>query len=384
MKKSLNQQIAGYTEIALERDVLRKHARDMEITRGETQRAIDILHPKFLDLEVSEKREETPSTVTLRLVPENGYLPPFQAGQYINIFVEINGVRTSRPYSISSAPNQIGYYDVTVKKMQDGFVSSWLMESLKVGDRLKTTSPAGYFYYNPLFHGKNLVFIAGGSGITPFMSMIREVTDRNLDRKVHLIYGNRNEKDVIFRDELADREARHDQLTVDHVISEPGENYEGLKGFITKELIEKQVPGYREAMFYVCGPGAMYTFVLDELAALGIPKRKIRLEIYGPPAKVTDEPGWPDSVKPGDRFQVTLNGKTITARADETLMNSLERSGILLPAKCRSGECSICRTKLVKGRVFHPEIALIRKSDRKYNYIHPCVAYPLEDLELLY
>ncbi len=383
MRKSVNEKIVGYTDIVLERDILRKNARNIENSRGETQKAIDILHPKFLNLKLLERREETGSTLTLRLVPAEGHLPPFQAGQYINLFVEINGVRTSRPYSISSSPKQIGYYDVTVKRVQDGFVSTWLTDGLKIGDTLTATSSAGYFYYNPLFHGKDLVFIAGGSGITPFMSMIREVTDRGLDRKIHLIYGNRSEKDIIFKEELADRDSMHGNLKVDHVISESGGRFDGRKGFITKELITELVPNYTNVMFYVCGPGAMYTFVLDELAALDIPKRKIRVEVFGPPPNVTEHPGWPESVRPDDEFQVILNGRTFPARAGEPLMNSLERSGIVLPALCRSGECSLCRTKLLKGKVFHPASALIRKSDMKYSYIHPCVAFPLEDLELL-
>ncbi len=383
MKRTVNEMIEGYDEIARENEILRRYSRDITVSRGETNKAINVLHPKSLDLKVSEVRDETPSTSTLRLVSNGGWLPPFQAGQYVNLFVEVNGIRTSRPYSISSSPAQTGYYDMTVKRVEEGFVSSWLLDELKAGDTLSSTSPAGNFYYNPLFHGTNLVFLAGGSGITPFMSMIREVTDRGLDRDIHLIYGNRSEKDIIFEEELTDREARHRNLTVDHVISEPGEGHTDLTGFITRDLIEEQVQNIEDAMFYVCGPEAMYTFVLKELEAMGIPKRRVRVEIYGPPSEVTAQPGWPSSVKGDTEFKVTLNGKTIPAMAGEPLMNSLERSGVVLPALCRSGECSLCRTKLMKGRVYHPDFVRIRKSDMKYNYIHPCVAYPLEDLELM-
>ena len=97
----------------------------------------------------------------------------------------------------------------------------------------------------------------------------------------------------------------------------------------------------------------------------------------------TAQPGWPREV-PGERkFQVNYKGKkTVPARAAEPLMNSLERAGIVLPASCRSGECSLCRTKLAAGKVFHPPGVKLRKSDRAFGYIHPCLAYPLSDLEL--
>ena len=136
--------------------------------------------------------------------------------------------------------------------------------------------------------------------------------------------------------------------------------------------------------FYLCGPDAMYAFCLKELEKLGIPRRKIRTEVYGPPKDVTSQPGWPAKVKPADVFTVKIKGgKTIPAKASEPLMISLERNGVVIPALCRSGECSLCRTKLLSGRVFQPEGVRLRKSDRLFGYIHPCMAYPLTDLEIL-
>ncbi len=88
-----------------------------------------------------------------------------------------------------------------VRRVEDGFVSNYLLDELKPGDKLSSSSPSGNFHYNPLFHGDKLAFIAGGSGITPFMSMIRELADKNLSRRLHLFYGSRVEDDVIYRKE---------------------------------------------------------------------------------------------------------------------------------------------------------------------------------------
>lgn len=384
MKSSIKEQIEGYRETLHEIAVLRKYAPETPRYRGQVKNTIERYHPREILTSVSAILRETESTATLRLVAENGQLPPFQAGQYVNIFVDVDGIRTSRPYSISSPPNQLGYYDITIRSVQDGFVSNHFLQSIKPGDRLVTTGPTGNFYYNPLFHGDDLVFIAGGSGITPFMSMIREVTDRGLKRKIHLIYGSRVESDIVFETELKDRAERYANLTVTHVVSEPAGQYGGISGFITRDVIKSVVEGMNTKMFYVCGPEAMYSFVLKELEALDIPRRRIRVEVFGAPADITRQPGWPEAVKATDRFEVRVNGDgPFEARAGEPLMNSLERSGIVLPAACRSGECSLCRTKLLAGTVFHPPTVKIRKSDRKYGYIHPCMSYPLQNLELL-
>jgi len=234
-REEFKRQIEGYDDIRQEIEVLRKYGHDYTVGRGLVARMIDQRHPRQLNLKVSEIRTETKTAKTLRLVADDTYLPPFQAGQYISLVIETAGIRTSRPYSIASPPNQTGYYDLTVRRVADGFVSNFLLDRLKVGDRLTSSAPVGNFYYNPLIHGRDLVFLAGGSGITPLMSMIREITDRDLDRQIHLIYGSRHTDDIIFWEELADRAGRHDQLTVHHVLSEPEPAYQGRQGLITAD-----------------------------------------------------------------------------------------------------------------------------------------------------
>jgi ferredoxin-NADP reductase len=378
-------QLEGYPELVKENEILRKYAVDRTVQKGHVAAAVNRLHPGTLKLRVSQIRKETESTTTFRLIPaDGGCLPPFQAGQYINLFVEIGGVRTSRPYSISSPPNQTACYDITVRRVADGFVSIYLLDEVRTGQYFESTSPAGNFYHNPLFHGEDLVFIAGGSGITPFMSMVREVTDRGRDRKLHLIYGSRNEADIIFADELMQYDAACDNLTVSMVISEPSRDHTGPSGFITGDLLKKLLGDFIGKMFYICGPEAMYTFVEAELEKLAIPGRKIRIEVYGPPSDVTAQPGWPETIDTGDRFKVTLQGgEVIEVTAGEPLMAGLERSGLTLNTSCRSGECSLCRTRLLAGRVFHSPGVKLRKSDAISGYIHPCMAYPLSDLSLM-
>jgi len=356
------EQVAGYKEIREEIEVLSKYGDDFTSQRGNVNATVDRYHPKRLNFQVSEIFTETALAKTFRLVPENGYLPPFQAGQYINLFVETQGVRSSRPYSIASAPNKRAYYDLTVKAVPD----------------------MGGFFHNPLSHANEVVYLAGGSGITPMMSMIREVTDRGLKRQMHLFYGSRNPDDIIYKQELERLAEMHKNLTVDFVISEPEDDYQGLTGFINGKLLQERLGDLSKKTFFLCGPEAMYKFCRKELEGLGLRRKQIRVEVFGPPGDVTAQPGWPEGLTADMTFQVKVSdSRTLEVSAGEPLMNGLERMNLELPAACRSGECSYCRVKLKSGKVFHAPGTKLRKSDLQFGFIHPCMAYPLGDLEIL-
>ena len=382
-RKEIFKKVEGYHEIVKESSILEKYGFDYQTRKGEVKSIINELHPQRLDLTVSEITQETVSAKSIKLVNESGCQPPFQSGQYINIFVDAGGVRTSRPYSIASSPTQIGHYEITVRKVEDGFVSDYLLNELKPGDKISSSSPSGNFHYNPLFHGNQLALIAGGSGITPFMSMIRELSDKNLKRRLHLFYGCRVEDDVIYRTELDRIASAHKNFTWDLIVSEPTSSYRGHAGFINADFIKQRLDGL-DWTFFICGPPAMYQFCVPELEKLQIPARKIKVEVMGALKNITEYPGWPENVKAGDVFKVAVKGKrTISASAREPLMISLERAGMVIPALCRSGECSLCRTKLLSGKVYQPNDVKLRKSDRRFGYIHPCMAYPTTDIEIL-
>lgn len=384
MKKSIFQEFDGYNDIVQEVQISRKYGAILGADGDSVDLQISRLHPARIRLRVSKIIDETSSTKTLRLVSEDGYLPPFLAGQYIALFFEIGGIRTSRPYSISSPPNQTGYYDITIRRVERGLVSNYLLDEVKTGDRLESSGPAGNFYHNPLFHDKTMVCLAGGSGITPFMSMIREAVECGLDRTIYLLYGNENLNDAIFHDELQAISSQFENITYLPVIENPLEEYEGRSGFITADLMGDTIGDLTDKTFYLCGPQGMYEFCLPELEKLGIAKRKIRKEVYGAPVNIWEYPGWPEEIKADQIFTVRVHGSvTVEARAGEPLMLALEKAGILISSLCRSGECSMCRVKILLGKVFQPAGVPVRKSDRKYGYVHSCVSFPLEGLEIV-
>ncbi|MBN2538418.1 MAG: iron-sulfur cluster-binding domain-containing protein, partial [Deltaproteobacteria bacterium] len=246
------------------------------------------------------------------------------------------------------------------------------------------SGPAGNFYFNPLVHEKTMVCIAGGSGITPFMSMIREIAESGLDRTVYLFYGNKNTGDIIFHDELTELSKRFPRIMYTPVIEEPADDFAGECGFISGNMVSAIAGDYNNKTYFLCGPRGLYDFCLPELEGQGIPARRIRQEMFGPPTNIDDYPGWPSEITGKDVFTVAVKGKkSFQAQAGESLLTSLEKNQIVIPSLCRSGECSMCRVKVLSGTVFQPPGTMVRKSDRKWGYVHSCVSYPIEDLEIL-
>jgi len=375
--------VEGYAEAARERQVLEQACGDLALPRDFAASVIGRLHPKEIDVAVAEIREETPTAKTFRLTARNGQLPPFRAGQYVNWSVTIGGVRTGRAFSIASPPHERGFYELTVRRQDGGFVSPYLLDEVRVGRTFTISGPGGTFYHEPLIDTDDLVFLAGGSGITPFRSLIRETVERNLPRRIWLIYGSRTPDDVIFKRELQAIARRHPFIKVRFVISEPPPGYRGPRGFITADRIRRFVGSPEGKTFYLCGPEQMYRFMEPELERLSILRRRIKRESCGPLSDVTREAGWPYEVSAGQVFQVTIRGGvSFPAAAGESLLNSLERNGFSVPSRCRSGECGFCRMKILGGRVFTPDRAAVRESDRWFNYVHACLTYPLSDLEI--
>lgn len=384
MGKDIFKEFDGYEAVVQEIAFSRKYALPYSASMDSAQQYIERLHPKRLTLRVSETIQETPSTKTLRLVSPDGLLPPFQAGQYIALFVEAGNIRTSRPYSISSPPNQTGHYAITVRRVEGGVVSNYLLDQVKRGDTLESSGPAGDFFHNPLFHDPVMVLIAGGSGITPFMSMIREIAECGLDRTVHLVYGSRDLKDVIFHEALQDISRRFSNIHYTPVIEQPPVGYQGHRGLITGDLLKEVLGELDGRTFYLCGPQGMYDLCIPALERLGVPRRKIRKEALGAPLDVWEDPAWPRDVRRDTVFHVLIKGRRkLEALAGESLLVALEKGGVAPPSLCRAGQCSMCRVKLLSGKVFEPAGVPVRKSDRRFGYVHSCMSYPLSDLEVL-
>ncbi|MBD3194916.1 MAG: 2Fe-2S iron-sulfur cluster binding domain-containing protein [Candidatus Lokiarchaeota archaeon] len=353
------------------------------------------LHPKKQILKVSHIKKLSHDTVLLRLISNDSLKPlsPYRAGQYIGLTVEINGIKTIRPYSLVSSPNQLAYYELGIKRKQNGFVSPYLVGNVNVGDKFEATEPLGQFYHNPLFHGNKLVFIAGGCGITPFMSMLRYFTELSKSIEIWLIFGCLTQQDILFKEELDNLQNNHPNIHIDYVLSEANSEWKGLCGFITKEVIAEFLSSPLTKFYYICGNRAMYDFILNQLIELNIPRHHILFEAFGVPDDVTEVIGWPEELTSSDEFEIKVdlieNGKKvqkiISASCTEPLLNTLERKLNIhekINSGCRSGDCALCRTKLESGMVFVPPEVNLREADKNFGYIHPCISYPITEIHL--
>lgn len=356
---------------------------DHRATKGRYDEVIDMLHPEFIDAEVESIEQVSPTSTKIRFRADR-ILPPFRAGQYINVHSAYDGITASRAYTLSSHPQDREGYEITVKKTRDGYFSD-LLQNAKQKDHFKLSAPAGNFYRLPFVHGQRLVFAAGGSGITPFLSMLKnDQALQDHQYQIDLIYGCSDPNDILYQQEL-DQLEKEGYVNVHYVISRDDfvehDNYH--KGLITKDLIEKVIDNPQQATWFICGPSVLYTFLEKNLKELGLARRQIRTEVEVPSKHPSTYPGWPAGLDEQHEFEITLaDGVNIPAKAGETIMTALEKAGIPIHSQCHGGECSICRTKLLDGKILHSPHALLRKSDVEHGYIHPCSAFPLSDLTL--
>ena len=305
----------------------------------------------------------------------------FSAGQYLSVSLEVGSVKLTRPYSLSSSPREAlaGRYGLTIKRVEGGLASNYILDNWTVGTEVEVSEPLGVFTYEPLRDAKTVIGIAGGSGITPFRSLAKAIADGDEDAKLILLYGSRTMADAVFQEEFKALEGEKFQLV--NVLSH--ETQEGCEnGFITAELIKKYAPEGDYSLF-LCGPQAMYNFVDKEIEKLNLRKKFVRHELFGEYFNPAKEADYPANVAP--EFKVTVriagNEQTITAPADTSILRSLEAAGIAAPAHCRSGECGWCHSKLISGEVYCPKsVDGRREADYLYGYIHPCCSFPLRDL----
>lgn len=325
---------------------------------------------------VKEIKEETSDTKSFILVPDKSkgtnFLSPFKAGEYISVKVGFSNVYTTRAYSLSSNPANLENYRITVKRVDKGLVSNYLLDNVKVGDSLIVSRPAGNFGFNKIRDSKNVIAIAGGSGITPFISLAYAIESNIEDCNLTVIYSAKTESDIIFKDEIAsiNRKSKKVKFIIT-LTREQNEYY--LHGHINKEMLAPYIK--EENTILMCGPKAIYKTMNDILSEFQIPKKSVHYESfnieYNDPNKLTYE------------LKVILKNDFVLTKcqSDETLLVAMEKAGINAPSLCRVGECGFCRSILLEGKV-----KMIggsqREAEKENDYIHPCISYPETNIVL--
>lgn len=321
---------------------------------------------------------------TYTLKKKDGTDPAFfRAGQYVVIRQEIDGKLIARPVSISSGPAETleGKLDLTVKEVENGFLSKYIIENWKEGDEVRTSGPQGLFYYEGFRDEKHVVACSGGSGITPILSMAKAIASGDEDFSLTILYGSRKKSDILFAKEFDEVMKATDKVKLVNVLSE-SKAKDCEKGFITAELIRKYA-GDEKFSLFASGPQAMYNFLDAEADKLGLDLKHYRKEIFGSIKEPWTLPGYPSEARDKVfRLKVIMCGNEydIPCNANENMIVALERAGIAGPNRCRGGVCGWCRSKLLEGEVFIPELTDGRRgADKEYGYIHPCATFALSD-----
>jgi len=363
-------------EIALRRDL--RAAR----TRVLPPRSVTAARKKFWsgELVVARIFQETHDTRTFRFRMPDGSALPFEhvAGQYINLKLRIDGRRVNRSYTIASPPSRPDYCEITVKRVPDGYASHYMHDVVVEGDRIAVSAPAGKFVFAG-HEAERIVLLAGGVGITPMMSVVRSLTDRAWSGDIHLLFSVRQKQDVIFRAELEHLAERFRNLHVEIVVSSE-------RGHITREMIERQVPGLTGGPVMMCGPGPMMVAMRALLVAMGIPDGEIHQEEFVSPPMPA--PGAPDpsaeellpvdGAAPSVRFE--KSGKSTEVLGALTVLEAAEECGVAIPFECRSGICGQCKTRLISGRVVMEVEDALTGADRAKGIMLACQARAAQDL----
>ena len=329
------------------------------------------LHPGIVKATIDKKEKCGVDSCKITLKSKEDRFPYFRAGEFITLSCKVKDSFLSRPYSIASSPKDAlkGKFEIIVQKK--GIFSTYLIDEAKIGSELSVGEPSGDFYHDSLRDRKHILAIAGGSGITPFISMMKAIKEGSEDFRITLVYGVRNREMMLFDPE----EYKDERIKIIIVLSD--EEVEGYRhGFITADILKEYID--EDTNVFMCGPDAMYSFVRKQLEELDFDPSRIRQERNS----VGDRSVEKETVY---KLVVHIRDKEyeIDARNNETIITAMERAGIPALVRCRNGVCGFCHSRVIKGDYFIcKENDFRRSADVKFNYIHPCSTYPESDMEI--
>lgn len=340
---------------------------------------------KFHSLKVADVVKETADAVSVSFdVPANLKQEyTFKQGQYLTIKFNINGEDLRRSYSICSGVDD-NELRVAIKKVKDGRVSTFINNNLKVGDTVEVMVPMGGFYteLSPN-HTKNYVLFAGGSGITPMMSILKTVLKSEPKSTIMLFYGNNDEGSIIFKKQIDGIVAANsNRIKVYHVLTTAPATYASeYTGLMTKEknieLVTKYVNLKGDNEFFICGPTPMMENVKAALNSLNAPTERIHIEYFTTPVSADDVKPPSNSID-GASAKIIIDGDeySVNLEENETILEAAIRIGLDAPYACQGGSCCTCRALLEEGKVEMAVNYALSASEVKNGYILTCQSRP--------
>ncbi len=376
----------------------------------------------FQLLTIKEVIRETEKAVTLVFQVPEDIRPKFDfiPGQYLTLKATVDGQELRRAYSLCSLPEDDDLR-VTVKEMPDGFFSKFANRHLTAGDVVDVMPPTGKFIHEVQPNASNhYVAFAGGSGITPIMSVLKSVVKHEPDSRFTLFYGNRTVDDIIFKDELerlerdstssesatrdhpsesadqssesaardqssesAARDSEDVKLKVVHVLSDELSDFTNYFGFIDDEMVAEFSKKYfkkeKVTNYMLCGPGEMITSIIHSLEKIGVDKSKIKTEVFTAPLESDGKQSNAENIVVPATIKVTYGGKETEVaynKARNSVLDTVLDAGINVPFSCMNGVCSTCSAKLKSGKVTMDQNFALETDDLNNGYILTCQSHP--------
>ena len=342
----------------------------------------------FHALMVEEVVPETEEAVSIRFAvpPELAEQYRFKAGQHLTLMGIVDGDEVRRNYSLCTAPDE-GALTVTVKRIAGGLFSNWANDNLKAGTRIAVMPPHGSFTVPfAAENAKRYVAIAGGSGITPIMSLIRTALGTEPESRFTLFYGNRDSRSIIFLEALADLKDRYlGRFEIFHFLAEEEGDVPLFNGMLDAarcgEAVDQLVPdpaGIDE--WFICGPGPMMDSAEQVLLERAIEKQRIHIERFTAGRPSAGEAAVIARVQQqaaGATIAVTLDGRTRKIEFDGTnILDSARKAGMPAPFACKAGVCATCRAKLTAGKVEMAAHYGLTDEEIADNYVLTCQSIP--------
>lgn len=356
----------------------------------------------FHSLTVRSVTPETPEAVVVSfaLPPELRETFGFTQGQYLTLRHEIDGRDLRRSYSICAGVDD-GELRVGVRKVRDGVFSQWINTQLRAGDQIQVMAPQGRFF-TPLApeRRRHHLGIAGGSGITPILSIMKTVLAREPLSRFTLIYGNRQLRSTMFKEELEDLKSRYmARLALHHVFSEEQTDSPLQHGVMDRhklaEFLQAAVPAGSIDEAYICGPFQMNDEAEAALSEAGVPEERIHIERFGiaqagPSASAAGVDAVMHTPVPGEansaRITIVRDGlrRDVTFQQGQpSILDSAAASGMELPFSCTSGVCGTCRCKVLEGEVRMERNYALDKNEVASGFVLACQAHPISDRVVL-
>jgi ferredoxin-NADP reductase/DMSO/TMAO reductase YedYZ heme-binding membrane subunit len=353
------------------------------------------------ELQIRAMFQETPDVKTFRLMAAHGGSLPFeyQAGQFVNIQLTIDGKRVNRSYTLASSPTRRDSCELSIKRQPMGTASRYLHDQVHIGDLVKVSGPSGRFTFTG-HEASSVLLIAGGVGITPLMSITRYLTDRAWDGDIYFLIVAKSEQHLVFSDEILFLQNRFPQLHVCVTLTrcDNSSTWTGERGRVTGSLLQKFVPNLTSVPVYLCGPLEMMDATREILRSVGVPDSFVRTETFagrksgiasletgvsvsavagiGDKTTTTVVPKLPSTNGPISTVSFTRSQVQTQVSSDTTILEAAERSSITLPFECRSGFCGQCRIRLIQGKVQMDCQDALSPSEWSGGWILACQARP--------